>query len=57
MSGQMRLSKVLVMAIVMGLNRPISTFIDEQIRQRKGIGDYAAEAILQGLVRAAAISS
>jgi hypothetical protein len=39
----------------MGLTRPLNNFIEEQIPERRGIGDDAAEAILQGLARATAI--
>ncbi len=52
---QRRLLTVLAIAIAMGLTRPLSNFIEEQIPERRGIGDDAAEAILQGLVRAAAV--
>ncbi len=52
---QRRLLTVLAIAIAMGLTRPLNNFIDEQIPERRGIGDDAAEAILQGLARAAAI--
>ena len=52
---QRRLLTVLSIAIAMGLTRPLSNFIEEQIPERRGIGDGVAEAILQGLVRAAAV--
>jgi len=52
---QRRLLTVLAIAIAMGLTRPLNNFIEEQIPERRGIGDDAAEAILQGLARAAAI--
>ncbi len=53
--AQRRLLSVLAIAIAMGLTGPLNKFIDEQIPERRGIGDDAAEAILQGLARAAAI--
>ena len=51
---QRRLSSLL--PIVMGtfLARPINV-IDGQIPERRGIKDYVTEAILQGMVRMAAI--
>jgi hypothetical protein len=55
--AQRRLLTILAIAIAMGLTRPLNTFIEEQIPERRGIGDDVAEAILQGLARAAAIFS
>jgi hypothetical protein len=52
---QRRLLTILAIAIAMGLTRPLSNFIEEQIPERRGIGDDVAEAILQGLARAVAI--
>jgi hypothetical protein len=52
---QRQLLTILAIAIAMGLTRPLSNFIEEQIPERRGIGDDAAEAILQGLARATAI--
>ncbi len=52
---QRRLLSVLAIAIAMGLSRPLSKFIEEQIPERRGIGDDVVEAILQGLARATAI--
>ncbi len=52
---QRRLLTVIAIAIAMGLTRPLSNFIEEQIPERRGIRDDVAEAILQGLARAAAI--
>jgi hypothetical protein len=52
---QRRLLTILAIAIAMGLTRPLSNFIEEQIPERRGIGDDVAEAILQGLARATAI--
>jgi len=37
------------------LARPINNVIDEQIPKRRGIKDDVMEAVLQGLVRTAAI--
>ncbi len=53
--AQRRLLSALAIAIAMGLSRPLSNFIDEQIPERRGIGDDVAEAILEGLARATAI--
>jgi hypothetical protein len=53
--AQRRLLTILAIAIAMGLTRPLNNFIEEQIPERRGIGDDAVEAILQGLVRTAAI--
>ncbi len=52
---QRRLLSGLAIAIAMGLSSPLSKFIDEQIPERRGLGDDVAEAILEGLARAAAI--
>jgi hypothetical protein len=53
--AQRRLLTILAIAIAMGLTRPLNNFIEEQIPERRGIGDDVAEAILQGLARTAAI--
>jgi hypothetical protein len=53
--AQRRLLTILAIAIAMGLTRPLNNFIEEQIPERRGIGDDVAEAILQGLARASAI--
>ena len=53
--AQRRLLTILAIVIAMGLTRPLNNFIEEQIPERRGIGDDVAEAILQGLARAAAI--
>jgi hypothetical protein len=52
---QRRLLTILAIAIAMGLTRPLNNFIEDQIPERRGIGDDVAEAILQGLARAVAI--
>jgi len=51
---QRRLLTVLAITIAMVLTRPVSRFIEEQIPERRGVGDDLKEAALQGLVRAAA---
>lgn len=48
---QRRLVTVLAIAMAMGLARPVDRFIDEQIPERRGVGDDLTEAALQGLVR------
>ena len=53
--AQRRLLTILAIVIAMGLTRPLNNFIEEQIPERRGIGDDVAEAILQGLARAVAI--
>jgi hypothetical protein len=53
--AQRRLLTILAIAIAMGLTRPLNNFIEEQIPERRGIRDDVAEAILQGVARAAAI--
>lgn len=47
--AQRRLLTILAIAIAMGLTRPLNNFIEEQIPERRGIGDDVAEAILQPL--------
>ena len=51
---QRRLLTLLAIAIAMVLTRPVNRFIEEEIPERRGIGDDLTEAALQGLVRAAA---
>jgi hypothetical protein len=46
--AQRRLLTILAIAIAMSLTRPLNNFIEEQIPERRGIGDDVAEAILQG---------
>jgi hypothetical protein len=48
---QRRLLALLAIAIAMGLTRPVSRFIAEQIPERRGVKDDLTEAALQGLVR------
>jgi hypothetical protein len=52
---QRRLLSVLAIGLSLVLTRPINRFIEEQIPDRRGIGDDLTEAALQGLVRAVAI--
>ncbi len=52
---QRRLLTLLSIVIGTMLSRPINNFIDEQIPERRGIKDDVTEAVLQGLVRIAAI--
>ena len=52
---QRRLLTILSIVIGTVLSRPINNFIDEQIPERRGIKDDVTEAVLQGLVRIAAI--
>ncbi len=57
MDEQSRRPLLTALSIVIGtiLARPINNFTDEQIPERKGIRDDVTEAVLQGLVRIAAI--
>ena len=52
---QKRLVTVLAIVLAMVLTRPVDRFIDEQIPERRGVKDDLTEAVLQGLVRMAAI--
>ena len=52
---QRRLSTLLSIVIGTVLAYPINNVIDEQIPERRGIKDYVTKAVLQGLVRKAAI--
>jgi hypothetical protein len=51
---QRRLLTVLAITIAVALTRPLNRFIEEQIPERRGVGDDLKEAALQGVVRAAA---
>jgi hypothetical protein len=51
---QRRLLTLLAIAIAMGLTRPVSRFIAEEIPERRGVRDDLTEAALQGVVRATA---
>ena len=52
--AQQRLLTILSIVISMGLSQPLARFIGEKIPERRGIRDDVTEAVLQGLVRAAA---
>ena len=52
--AQQRLLTILSIVISMGLSQPLARFIGEKIPERRGIRDDLTEAVLQGLVRAAA---
>jgi len=52
---QRRLLSGLAIGLSLVLTRPINRFIDEQIPDRRGIGDDLTEAALKGLVRAVSI--
>lgn len=54
---QRQLVTGLAIVIAMVLTKPITRFIDEEIPERRGIRDDLTEAVLQGLVRTAAIFS
>lgn len=45
---QRRLLSVLAIGLSLVLTRPINRFIEEQIPNRRGIGDDLTEAALQG---------
>jgi hypothetical protein len=53
--AQRRLLSVLVIAIFVGLNSPLSKFIAEKVPDRRGPSDDVAEAVLQGLARMVAV--
>jgi hypothetical protein len=53
---QQRLLTLLSIGISMGLSQPLTRFIGEKIPERRGIRDDVTEAILQGLVRAVALT-
>src|SRR3712207_4701829 len=57
MSDQMqrRLLTVLVIVLTSVLTRPVKRYISEQIPERRGARDDLTEAVLQGLVRMAAV--
>jgi hypothetical protein len=48
---QKRVQTVLAIVIAMVLSRPVNSFIDEQIPERRGANDDLLEAVLQGAVR------
>lgn len=53
---QQRLLTILSIVISMGLSQPLTRFIAEKIPERRGIRDDVTEAVLQGLVRAVALT-
>jgi hypothetical protein len=52
---QRRLLTVLVIILTSVLTRPVKRYISEQIPERRGARDDLTEAVLQGLVRMAAV--
>ena len=52
---QRRLLTVLVIVLTSVLTRPVRRYISEQIPERRGARDDLTEAVLQGLVRTAAV--
>ena len=54
--AQQRLLTLLSIGISIGLSRPLTRFIGEKIPERRGIRDDLTEAVLQGIVRAVALT-
>src|SRR5215217_4689116 len=54
--AQQRLLTIFSIVISIGLSQPLARFIGEKIPERRGIRDDVTEAVLQGLVRAAAFT-
>ena len=54
--AQQRLLTLLSIGISIGLSQPLTRFIGEKIPERRGIRDDVTEAVLQGLVRAVALT-
>jgi hypothetical protein len=54
--AQKRLLTLLSIGISIGLTQPLTRFIGEQIPERRGIRDDVTEAVLQGIVRAVALT-
>jgi hypothetical protein len=52
---QKQLVTLLSIGISIGLSQPLARFIEKEIPERRGIKDDLTEAVLQGLVRAAAL--
>jgi hypothetical protein len=52
---QKRVQTVISIVLGMVLSRPVARYIDEQIPERRGAKDDLFEAILQGVVRMAAL--
>jgi hypothetical protein len=53
---QQRLVTILSIGISMALSQPLVRFIGEKIPERRGIRDDVTEAVLQGIVRAVALT-
>ena len=53
---QQRLLTIFSLVISIGLSQPLTRFIDEKIPERRGIRDDLTEAVLQGVVRAVALT-
>ena len=53
---QQRLLTIISLVISIGLSQPLTRFIAEKIPERRGIRDDVTEAVLQGLVRAVALT-
>jgi hypothetical protein len=54
--AQQRLVTILSIGISMALSQPLVRFIGEKIPERRGIRDDVTEAVLQGIVRAVALT-
>ena len=54
--AQQRLLTILSIVISIGLSQPLTRFIEEKIPERRGIRDDLTEAVLQGVVRAVALT-
>ena len=54
--AQQRLLTILSLVISIGLSQPLTRFIAVKIPERRGIRDDVTEAVLQGLVRAVALT-
>jgi hypothetical protein len=53
---QQRLLTIVSLVISIGLSQPLTRFIGEKIPERRGIRDDLTEAVLQGIVRAVALT-
>jgi hypothetical protein len=54
--AQQRLLTILSIVISIGLSQPLTRFIGEKVPERRGLRDDLTEAVLKGLVRAAALT-
>jgi hypothetical protein len=54
--AQQRLLTIPSIVISIGLSQPLTRFIEEKIPERRGIRDDVTEAVLQGIVRAVALT-